>query len=147
MSARDYFEDVRAAQRGIDRTLALMESMRERERTRAQRYDLIGRGKGPGADPMAATDARIDWERAHPASELARLEAEVADGRRVCAGVRAANPRLRWADALEWRYCEDRSWQEVAALMGVSVRCAHADAAAALDWVDMVGVAAARGMA
>ena len=114
MDARSYFEGVRAAQRGIDRRLAVMESMRQREQVRAQRYDAVGKGAGR-ADFMGATDDRIDYE--------GRCRGEIA-------GLR--------------RYCEDRSVQEVSGLLGVSVRSVTADLASALDWVSMVGVARAR---
>ena len=42
MDAREYFETVRSAQRGIDRRLAVIESMQAREQVRAQRYDAVG---------------------------------------------------------------------------------------------------------
>ena len=142
MDARSYFEGVRAAQRGIDRRLAVMESMRQREQVRAQRYDAVGKGAGR-VDFMGATDDRIDYE-GRCRGEIAALRREVEEGREVCAGVRAANPGRRWGDVLEWRYCEDRSVQEVSGLLGVSVRSVTADLASALDWVSMVGVARAR---
>ena len=44
MDAREYLETVRAAQRGIDRRLAVIESMQAREQVRAQRYDAVGKG-------------------------------------------------------------------------------------------------------
>ena len=44
MDAREYFDTVRAAQRGIDRRLAVIESMQAREQVRAQRYDAVGKG-------------------------------------------------------------------------------------------------------
>lgn len=45
---------------------------------------------------------------------------------------------------LELRYCEDRTLQEIAGTLGVSVRSVNSDLCAALDWTDMVGLAAAR---
>lgn len=65
-------------------------------------------------------------------------------GRELCAGVRSANPGKRWGDVLELRYCEDRTLQEIAGTLGVSVRSVHSDMSSALDWVDMVGIATAR---
>ena len=44
MDAREYFNTVRAAQRGSDRRLAVIESMQAREQVRAQRYDAVGKG-------------------------------------------------------------------------------------------------------
>lgn len=142
MDAREYFESVRAAQRGIDRRLAVMQSMRAREQVRAQRYDAVGKGSH-GTDFMRSTDDRIDYERRSEA-ELSDLRREVERGREVCDGVREANPRRRWGDALELRYCEDRTLQEIAGALGVSVRSVQADLAAALDWVSFAGIACAR---
>ena len=142
MDAREYFENVRAAQRGIDRRLAVMQSMRAREQVRAQRYDAVGKG-AHGTDFMRSTDDRIDYER-RSAAEVSELRREVERGREVCAGVREANPGRRWGDVLELRYCEDRALQEIAVTLGVSVRSVQADLAAALDWVSFAGIACAR---
>ena len=142
MDAREYFENVRAAQRGIDRRLAVMQSMRAREQVRAQRYDAVGKG-AHGTDFMRSTDDRIDYER-RSGAELSELRHEVERGRELCAGVRSANPGKRWGDVLELRYCEDRTLQEIAGTLGVSVRSVHSDMSSALDWVDMVGIATAR---
>ena len=142
MDAREYFESVRAAQRGIDRRLAVMQSMRAREQVRAQRYDAVGKGSH-GTDFMRSTDDRIDYERRSEA-ELSDLRREVERGREVCDGVREANPRRRWGDARALRYCEDRTLQEIAGTLGVSVRSVQADLAAALDWVSFAGIACAR---
>lgn len=142
MDAREYFENVRAAQRGIDRRLAVVQSMRAREQVRAQCYDAVGKG-AHGTDFMRSTDDRIDYER-RSAAELSELRDEVERGRELCAGVRSANPGKRWGDVLELRYCEDRTLQEIAGTLGVSVRSIQADLSAALDWVDLTGLARAR---
>ena len=62
MNAREYFETVRAAQRGIDRRLAVLASMRERETVRAQRYDAGPHGMGGENHSMEATVSRMDYE-------------------------------------------------------------------------------------
>lgn len=142
MDAKEYFENVRDAQRGIDRRLAVMQSMRAREQVRAQRYDAVGKG-AHGTDFMRSTDDRIDYER-RSAAELSDLRREVERGREVCVGVREANPGRRWGDVLDLRYCEGLTLQEIAGTLGVSVRSVHSDLSSALDWVDMVGVATAR---
>ena len=142
MDAREYFDTVRAAQRGIDRRLAVIESMQAREQVRAQRYDAVGKG-AHGTDFMRFTDDRIDYER-RSGAELSELRDEVERGRELCAGVRSANPGKRWGDVLELRYCEDRTLQEIAGTLGVSVRSIQADLSAALDWVDLTGLARAR---
>ena len=143
MDAREYFGNARSAQSAIDRRYRIIESMRAREAVRAQRYDVIGKGGGGTHDAMAATDARIDAEAAARA-EIVQLATEVEDARAVCAGVRAANPTQRWGDVLECRYIECMDWRHVAQAMDMSERQAHTDLDAALDWVDLVGIAAAR---
>lgn len=117
--------------------------MRAREAVRAQRYDVIGSGGGGNHDAMLATDARMDAESAARA-EIAQLTSEVEDARAVCAGVRAANPTQRWGDVLEARYIECMDWRHVALLVDMSERQVHSDHDAALEWVDLVGIAAAR---
>ncbi len=117
--------------------------MRAREAVRAQRYDVIGHGGGGSHDAMLATDARMDAESAARA-EIAQLTSEVEDARAVCAGVRAANPTQRWGDVLEARYIECMDWRHVALLVDMSERQVHSDHDAALEWVDLVGIAAAR---
>ena len=143
MTARDYFEGVRAAQRAIDRRLASLAAMREREGLRAQRYDAVGRGSGP-RDVMAATDARIDAEERSRA-ELGALYAEVSDAREVCRGLRAACPhRAEWGDVLEMRYCDALDWRNVADAMRASERQCRTWHDAALDFVDAHGLARVR---
>lgn len=155
-TAREFFEGVRAAQRLIDGALARLEAMRSREGIRSQRYDAIGGGGGV-RDAMAPIDARMDAE-ARVMSQIRSYEAEVARGRRVCEGVRAACPAhasggclpdvnavRNGADVLELRYVEGQTWREVASALGVSVRLAQSWSDAALDWVDLVGLAAAEG--
>ena len=143
MTAREYFEGARSAQRRIVGCIARIEAMWQREDVRAQRYDSIG-GGGGDRDAMRMTDARIDAE-ARIASEIVELRSIVEDARAVCSGVRAANPaNYRWGDVLELRYCECMDWHRLAGCMCVSERQAHADHDAALDWVELVGIASAR---
>ena len=143
MTAREYFEGARSAQRRIDGRLASIQSMVETEAQRAQRYDAIGHGPGI-SDPMARVDARMDAE-GRARAELAGLEAAVDDARQVCAGIRRANPsQPLWGDAIELHWLDGKTWFSVALDLGVSERCARTAAYAALDWVDMVGIAAAR---
>lgn len=144
MTAREYFENARAAQRRIDGCLARVEAMRSREGVRAQRYDAIGKSYGGDHDVMRMTDARIDAE-SRIASEVAELRAIVEDARAVCSGIRAANPmNVYWGDVLELRYCDGMQWHALADALCLSESYAKTCASAALDWVDLVGVAAAR---
>lgn len=117
--------------------------MRAREGVRGQTYEAVGRGSGY-ADPNAATDARMDAEET-ARTELAALEREVADARAVCRGIRAANPsHPLWGDAIELHYIELMTWHQIGSALGVSGEHARRSAYAGLDWVDMVGIAAAR---
>lgn len=143
MDAREFFESVRSAVRARQLCGRRIERMRAAEGVKAQGYDAMPTGKGGVSDKMAATDARIDYE-AQAARELAQYDAIVADGMAVCAGVRTAHPSLRWGYVLEMRYCQDMKWDAIAADLCVSPRMVQSDAYAALDWVDAVGVAAAR---
>lgn len=142
MTSRDYFESARAAQRLIDARTASLAAMRAREGLRAQRYEAAGRSAGR-ADPMRATDARIDAE-AECLREIDRLRAEVADARAVCHGYGEANPHSIGGAALELHYIDGMTWREVAVPLGMSWETARRAAYAALDWIDMVGIAAAR---
>ena len=143
MTSREYFEAARAAQRLIDGRLTALRSMRAREGVRGQTYEAIGRGTG-ASDPTRATDERIDAE-SRIRSELGALEREVEDARSVCRGIRAANPsHPLWGDAIELHYIELMGWAEIGRYLGCTGEAVRRAAYAALDWVDMVGIAAAR---
>lgn len=143
MTSREYFEAARAAQRLIDGRLTALRSMRAREGVRGQTYEAIGRGTG-ASDPTRATDERIDAE-SRIRSELGALEREVEGARAVCRGVRAANPsHPLWGDAIELHYIELMGWAEIGRYLGCTGEAVRRAAYAALDWVDMVGIAAAR---
>ena len=142
MNAREYFDSVRASVLAYRRLRARVAYMRSRCGVRAQRLDAMPRGSG-ASDPMDAVDERMDAEAA-AAEEARRLLASVDDGRAVCRGVRLANPSMRWGDVLEARYCDAMDWSDVARVSYVSESRARSDAAAALEWLDMVGIASAR---
>ena len=143
ITAREYFEAARAAQRRIDGRLAAIRAMREREGVRAQSYEAIGRGGG-ASDPMRAVDSRMDSER-RALAELAECEAEVEDARAVCRGTSAANPHNPlWGDVLELRYLECFEWDRIGRALGVTGSGARQMCRAALEWIDSVGIAAAR---
>lgn len=142
MDAREFFESVRSAVRARERCRRRIEAMRAAEGLRGASLSALPSGGGV-SDPMRRTDARIDAE-AQAVRELAQYDEAVSDGYAVARGVRAANPTQRWGDVLEARYCMDAQWELVARILGVSAHTAQQDAAAALDWVDSVGIAAAR---
>lgn len=143
ITAREYFEAARSAQRQIDGRLAALRAMVAREGVRGQSYEAIGRGSGV-SDPMHATDERMDAET-RARAELASCEREVEDAREVCRGVRAANPsHPLWGDALELHYVELMPWDEIGRYLGCTGEAVRRAAYAALDWVDMVGIASSR---
>ena len=142
MDAREYFEGVRSAVRARERCRRRIEAMRAAEGLRGASLSALPSGGGV-SDPMRRTDARIDAE-ALAMRELAQYDGIIADGFTVCAGVRAANPSQRWGDALEARFCLDSTWELAARILEVTRQQAQRDADAGLDWVDLVGIAAAR---
>lgn len=142
MTAREYFEGVRAAVGLLERAARRLDAMRAAEGVRGASMAQAGRS-GTARDPMRATDARMDAER-RALAEMDRYRAEIADGRAVCAGLRALCPHTRWGDVLEARYCDALPWNPVATVVGVTRQQAQRDANAALDWLDAHGIAAAR---
>ena len=143
MDAREYFEGVRAAVFSRSRCEQRLEKLRSAEGVKAQGYSGMPTGKGGVSDPMAATDSRMVAEQ-QAAADMQAYEREIADGFKVCSGVRKAHPSLRWGDALEFRYCLALDWANVASCMNVTRQQAQRDANAAMDWIDAVGIAAAR---
>ena len=142
MTAREYFEGVRAAVGLLERAGRRLEALRAAEGPRGAGISTAGRS-GAVADPMRATDARMDAE-ARILAEADRYRAEIAGGREVCAGLRALCPHTRWGDVLEARYCDALPWDPVASLMGVTRKTCQVDARAACDWLDAHGIAVAR---
>ena len=143
MTAREYFENARAAQRRIDGCLARIEAMRSREGVRAQRYDAIGKSYGGDHDVMRMTDARIDAE-SRIASEIAELRAIVEDARAVLGHTRGEPGERLLGRRAQLRYCDGMQWHALADSLCLSESYVKTCASAALDWVDLVGVAAAR---
>lgn len=142
MTAREYFQAARDAALAQRRLSARVAAMRASEGLRAARFDGMPRASG-ASDPMDAVASRIDAET-DARRDMAAYAKTLADARAVCRGVRAANPSMRWGDVLEARFCDAMDWATVARVCYVSESRARADASAAMDWVDMVGIAAAR---
>lgn len=142
MTAREYFQAARDAALAMRRLSARIAAMRASEGARAARFDGMPRASG-ASDPMDAVASRIDAE-AEARRDMAAYAKTLADARALCRGVRRANPSMRWGDVLEARYCDAMDWATVARVCYVSVRRAQDDAASAMDWVDMVGIASAR---
>ena len=142
MTAREFFESARTAQRMIDARLASLSAMRAREGMRAQAFGPVGRGPS-GSDTMRATAARMDAE-AEGLADIARLEAEVREAREACAGFSAANPRSVGGAALELHFLDMLTWGEAGRSMGMTGEGARRAAYAALDWIDAHGIAATK---
>lgn len=142
MTAREYFQAARDAALAQRRLAARIAAMRASEGLRAARFDGMPRASG-ASDPMDAVASRIDAE-ADARRDMAAYARTLADARALCRGVRRANPSMRWGDVLEARYCDAMDWATVARVCYVSVRRAQDDASSAMDWIDMVGIAAAR---
>lgn len=142
MTAREYFQSARDAALAQRRLSARVAAMRASEGARAARFDGMPRASC-ASDPMDAVASRIDAE-AEARRDMAAYAKTLADARALCRGVRRANPSMRWGDVLEARFCDAMDWATVARVCYVSVRRAQDDAASAMDWIDMVGIAAAR---
>lgn len=143
MTSREYFEAACAAQRRIDGCLASLARMRSMEGVRAQRYDSGPHGSGGVRDQMRRTDARMDAER-RAREELSSLYAEVEDAREVCRGYSCANPMSCGGVLLQLHYIDLMTWREAASSVGLSESVARKEARVALEWIDAVGIAAAR---
>lgn len=143
MTAREYFESASSAVRRADGRAAVLRAMREREGARAALLGAIPGGRG-ATDPMRLVDARMDAE-AEAERELKGLKRAIGDARKVCKGVSAANPsHPAWGAVLEMHFIELLSWRDAGRYLGMSGEAARRAAYAALEWVDSVGLAAAR---
>ena len=147
--ARDYFEDVRQAAKRCERTRRMLQAMEVHEQSSGA--GLGGRVSGGGNnDPMCRVDSRIDkealWHRRIADDEKLLDEAtsvlygEHYDG---SGGVDAALGS-EYADVLWWRYLAAESWGVVAKAVGTSRTKATELANVALEYVDSVGLYAAR---
>lgn len=142
LTAREYFESASAAQRHIDALYRKIGAMRAREGTRSHGFEAVAGGGDP--DPMRATDARMEAEE-EARGEIAECDALIADAREVCRGIRRANVRHPlWGDCIELHFIELMPWKQVGNAFGITESGARHNAYEGLDWVDMVGLAAAR---
>ncbi|MDY4041307.1 MAG: hypothetical protein SOY67_04310 [Collinsella sp.] len=142
-SARDLFEAAREAARDAERISRAVERMRSREQLRAQGYQPRTSGGGR-ADPNAATDARVDYERRvarRREADLALMSyaSSVCYGDGAYAGGVASLLTPAHADALWWRYVNAATWPETAEGTGMSERWCRDAVAVALDQVDAYG--------
>lgn len=146
MRARDFFDEVRAAAIDAERARRMLDAMTAREGVRAQGYEP--HSAGGIADPMRATDARIDRE----AGWRDRIERDYALIDEACAviygpgntGGIASLLGLPTADAVWWRFCGAASWEKVSKAVGYSRRWCIGACATAFDLIDSLGIGAVK---
>lgn len=144
MTSRDFFESVREAALDAERTRRQLEAMESREGVKAQRYGTSV--QGGTHDVMAATDARIDRERAW----AARIERDYALIDEACEIIYGTDNRggiasllgTATADAMFWRYCAAVTWAEVARNVSYSRQWCYRAVAVAFELIDSAGVEA-----
>lgn len=142
MTSRDFFESVREAALDAERTRRQLEAMESREGVKAQRYGASV--QGGTRDVMAATDARIDRERAW----ARRIERDYALIDEACEIIYGTDNRggiasllgTATADAMFWRYCAAVTWPEVASNVSYSRQWCYRAVAIAFELIDSVGV-------
>ena len=143
--ARDLMEAARQASMEAERARRSLARMEAREGPRSPSLDLHGTG-GVSADPMGATDSRMDWE----ARMRGRLTADYALVDLACDVIYGSDQTgsggvcsllgSAYADCLWWRYCAAATWPEVAERCGMSERWCRDAVAVACDAVDAYGV-------
>lgn len=141
-SARDFFEAARCAAMEAQRTERQMERLAAAEGVRTNGMTA---GSGTRRDPngMAATDARIDYER----RMRRRLDEDRALVGRACSlaygpsgdGGVARLLGASYADAIWWRYCSASSWACVAEAVGASSSTVRRWCDVVMDTIDSKG--------
>ena len=140
--ARDFLAMARHAVlqlRAIDSTV---DAMRDALMLQAQRYSDAPHGSAD-LDPQAAIDAYIDAQ-AKAEVERVPLQEVVDDALEVLYGphMRAGVARMlgaTYADVLNQRWLQLRTWAAIAADMGVTTRWAQECGRVALEWMDETG--------
>ena len=148
-SARDIFEEARAAAIDAERTRRSLAAMEAREGVSGQSWEVRSSAGSP--DPMSGVDARLDRER----EWHARIERDYAVVDHACCilygaaqdghGGVAALLSASVADVLWWRYCAAESWRYAADVVGYSESWCHEHAQVAFDLIDSIGVSATIG--
>ena len=146
MTARDFFESVRAASIDVDRC------RRQLERLEARARSLGGGGFEPRTrstpDPHRM-EGRIAAYMDMDAQLDARMEADYALIDRACRVIYGPDEDGRggvashfapvYADVLWWRYCAAEDWRHVARAVDYSISQARMLASTALAWIDECG--------
>ena len=143
--ARDLMEAARRSAIEAERTRRSLARMEAREGPRSPSLNPHGTGGVP-ADPMAATDERMDYE----ARMRSRVEAVYAIIAEACDAIYGSDQTgsggvcsllgSAYADCLWWRYCAAATWAEVAEGCGMSERWCRDAVSVACDAVDAYGV-------
>lgn len=141
--ARELFRATRDAAIDAERIRGILDRMEASDGVRGA--SLSGRVSSGGAsDPMARTDARIDYEervRERQDADYALLDiaCEVIYGRDPRGGGIAALMGAPVADAMWWRYCAAAKWRVVEARVGMTERWCRDACERAMDQVDAYG--------
>ena len=142
--AFDLFEAAKAAAVEIRRVERMIAALRGAETSRGPGAPV---SSGSVADPMARTDARMDyeamWERRLAESRaLVGYATSVLYGDGGAGGLASlADPVC--ADAIFWHYIMACPWRDVAGLVGLSASQARMKALTGLEIVDACGFDAA----
>ena len=147
MTARDFFEAVRAASADATRAKAELDALGERRLSLGGHGTMAVSGGGADVNGTSASVAYLDRE----AALHRRVEEDYALLDRACEVIygtdndhgieRGVGPTF--ADVVWHRACGDESWDEVAASTGMSARTCRRYYAVAMDYCDSVGLAGA----
>lgn len=143
MDSREFFFSAREAARNLARWSRTLEVLESENGVRAQTYEPKTRS-GYFRDATSRIDRNIDARERVERSIDGALET-IGDAEEVCDGIAEANPHNRvWSESVYLYYVSGLSWDQVGERMGYSKRQCQRFAAAAMDWVDGVGIARAR---
>lgn len=138
--ARDYLAMARHAALELRAIDADLTAKHDALMLQAQRYS---ESRSKAVDPQAAIDAYVDAEMAAEAARAPHLAVvddctELLYGPHARAGV-AKLLGAKYADVLNQRWLQLRTWAAIARDMGVTVRWAQMCGQAAIDWMDETG--------
>lgn len=147
MTARDFFEAVRAASADATRAKAELDALGERRLSLGGHGTMAVSGGGADVNGTSASVAYLDRE----AALHRRVEEDYALLDRACEVIYGADGAhgierglgTRFADVVWHRACGDEIWETVAASTGLSRRTCVRYYEAAMDYCDSVGLAGA----
>ena len=147
MTARDFFEAVRAASADAARAKAELEALEERRLSLGSHGASPVSGTGSDVNGTAASVVFLDRERALHR----RVEEDYALLDRACEVIYGADNDhgiergigTRFADVVWHRSCGEESWGEVARAVGMSEKTCRRYYDAAMDYCDSLGLVGA----